>query len=225
MPLTPYLRLRTLVVRGTLAPGQAVSEAGLAVRLGVSRTPVRQAMQRLLAEGLLVITGGGARPRVAVAPLDQDEGRECYLAVAALEGQSARTVAGWPAATRRALAEHLSALDVAFRTASLSARPSNDVLHDRHAAFHERLRAATAGPVIRDLLAQLSPRLERYQWFHAPLTRKAGLGFAHTHAEHAAIIRAVRRGTADQVEARVRANWERAAERLRHAMAGGAHTA
>ena len=91
----PYLRLRSLIVRGTLAPGQAVSEATLATRLGVSRTPIRQAMHRLTAEGLLVVTGGGARPRMAVAPLDRDEARECYVAVGLLESSAARSVAGW----------------------------------------------------------------------------------------------------------------------------------
>lgn len=217
----PYLRLRNLIVRGTLAPGQAVSEATLATRLGVSRTPIRQAMHRLTAEGLLVVTGGGARPRMAVAPLDRDEARECYVAVGLLESSAARSVAGWPAATRRALADELRALDAAFRAAADAKRPAPDVLYERHFAFHDRLRRATAGPVVRDLLAAVAPRLERYQFFHAPLLQGAGIGFERTYAEHQAIVRAVRAGTADAVERCVRANWERAADRLTSAIRAG----
>lgn len=218
MAPTPYDRLRAMVIRGVLGPGTAVSEATLATRLKVSRTPVRQAMQRLLAEGLLVVTGGGARPRVAVAPLDRDEARECYHAVGVLEATAARAIASWPAATRAALAAELTELDEEFKAAVNARRPNADQLYDKHAAFHERLRAACVGPVLKDLLVTLAPRLERYQWFHAPLIRKAGLGFEPTYTEHAAIIKAVRSGDAETLERWVRANWDQAADRLIAAM-------
>ena len=213
-----YLNLRRLIVRGTLQPGLAVSEAQLAERLGVSRTPVRAVMRRLMAEGLLVVTGGGARPRVAVAPLDAEEAAECYRITAQLEGGLARTIAAWPAASRRGLADELAALHAAFVDAAQSARPNLDRLHERHAAFHQRLRDAAAGPVTRELLAVLEPRMERYQWFHAPLLLKAGMRFDDTDAEHAAIIRAVRAGPADRLQAAIRANWEAAASRFRTAL-------
>ncbi len=214
----PYLRLRALIVRGTLAPGQPVSEAQLAERLAVSRTPIRQAMQRLLGEGLLVVTGGGARPRVAVAPLDADEAAECYRIVGQLEGGLARTIAAWPADSRRALADALAALDAQFTAAARARRPDPDRLHERHAAFHERLRDAAAGPVTHELLAVLAPRVERYQWFHAPVLLGAGRDFRDTYAEHAAIIKGVRAGSADALQRAIRDNWEGAAARFRAAL-------
>jgi len=85
-----YDRLRDLVVRGELAPSTRLTEPMVAERLGISRTPARQAMHRLQLEGLLVPDGGGERPRVAVAPLDADEATEVYRTTGMLESASAR---------------------------------------------------------------------------------------------------------------------------------------
>src|ERR1700754_244260 len=48
------VRIREMILRGEIAPGQRVAEAPLADRLGVSRTPVRQALPLLAQEGLLL---------------------------------------------------------------------------------------------------------------------------------------------------------------------------
>src|SRR5947209_20367830 len=54
-----YARLRGLIVNGLLAPGNRIVETEIATRLGVSRTPVREALQRLLQEGYVIDTPGG----------------------------------------------------------------------------------------------------------------------------------------------------------------------
>jgi DNA-binding GntR family transcriptional regulator len=210
-----YARLRALLVRGELAPGARVGEDELATRLGVSRTPVREAMRRLQLEGLLVTDGGGARPRVAVAPLRGDEAREVYRAAGALEGMAARAAAALPPAERAALADALRALDDALGAALGERGPHvPDRLSALHHAFHRRLAEACAGPVTLTLLDTLRPRLERYEWFHAPLLRRVGADFGVVHDEHRAIVDAVRGGAAEDVERAVRANWDNAAERL-----------
>jgi DNA-binding GntR family transcriptional regulator len=56
-----YQVVRGLIVSGRMRPGEAVIEAALAARLGVSRTPVREALGRLASEGLLVATRRGYR--------------------------------------------------------------------------------------------------------------------------------------------------------------------
>ena len=89
---TPIATLRRLLIGGTIPPGARVTEADLSVRLRVSRTPVREAMRRLLAEGLLVADGGGARPRMAAAPVGPADVGELYQAAGALEGIVARGV-------------------------------------------------------------------------------------------------------------------------------------
>ncbi len=72
---TPYEELRALIVSGRLPPGARIAEGPLAGWLGLSRTPVREALQRLRQQRLLVAVGGGAgvRVRLAVAPLKRDQ--------------------------------------------------------------------------------------------------------------------------------------------------------
>ncbi|HEU4697585.1 MAG TPA: GntR family transcriptional regulator [Gemmatimonadales bacterium] len=213
-----YGRLREAIVRGRLRPGARVTEAEAAERLGVSRTPVREALDRLQREGLLVPDGGGARPRLAVAPLAAEAVADLYQAAGALEGVAARRVAELSAAARRELAEALRAADAAFRVEADAAAPDLDRLFDLHAAFHETLMAACAGPPIRALLETLRPQLDRYEWAYAPAMERA---FAPTYAEHAAITRAAGAGDANAAEAAVRANWFNGGARLARALARG----
>ena len=55
-----YTQLYQLIEYGRLPPGARIAEGPLAEMLGVSRTPVREAMQRLRQEGLLIEVGGGS---------------------------------------------------------------------------------------------------------------------------------------------------------------------
>ena len=57
----------------------------------------------------------------------------------------------------------------------------------------------------------LRPQVDRYEWFFAPLT---GPDFSATYAEHDAIVRSVRAGTATAIERAVRANWFNGGDRL-----------
>ncbi|WP_171905313.1 GntR family transcriptional regulator, partial [Cellulosimicrobium cellulans] len=84
---TVYDVLRARIIDGSLAPGERLAEPVLADRLGVSRTPVREALRLLEAEALVVAlpTGG-----VRVAPLDVADARRVYEVRARLEGLLAR---------------------------------------------------------------------------------------------------------------------------------------
>jgi DNA-binding GntR family transcriptional regulator len=75
-------RLRDSIVNGSLVPGSQLSEAELATRFGVSRGPVREALQRLIQEGLV-----RAEPHrgVFVPVLTEEDVRDIYLAREALE--------------------------------------------------------------------------------------------------------------------------------------------
>ena len=84
------LRIREMILRGTLAPGQRVAEAPLAEGLGMSRTPVRQALPLLAQEGLLIeheTRGYVVRAFTAADIVDAIELR------AVVEGLAARRVA------------------------------------------------------------------------------------------------------------------------------------
>jgi DNA-binding GntR family transcriptional regulator len=88
-----YRRLRELIVTGRLAPGSRIIETAVAARLGVSRTPVRAALQRLQQEGYVVVASPGQQSRMAVAPLTQEDAIELFGMVSAVEGLAANGAA------------------------------------------------------------------------------------------------------------------------------------
>ena len=163
-----------------------------------------------------MVTHGGERPRLAVSPFSAAAVEELYRTTGALEGLAARAAADRSVMDRRSLARTMALLDTAFRRAAAAAEKDWDEMFDRHDAFHRALQNACAGPHTRALLDALRPQIDRYEWFFAPLT---GPDFSRTYAEHAAIVSAVRSGSADQIESTVRANWFKGAERLSRVIA------
>jgi DNA-binding GntR family transcriptional regulator len=84
-----YARLRREIIDWTLAPGTPLGEIETATRLGVSRTPLREALSRLTAEGLVTSAGRTSR----VAPLSRRHIVELFELREALETQAARLAA------------------------------------------------------------------------------------------------------------------------------------
>jgi DNA-binding GntR family transcriptional regulator len=83
-------KLRTLIVRGDLMPGEALLEVGLSEALGISRTPLREALKQLAAEGLVELRlNRGA----VVAPLRREELAELFEAVSGIERCAAELAA------------------------------------------------------------------------------------------------------------------------------------
>src|SRR6476620_5935910 len=83
-------RLRTLIVRGDLAPGVAILETKLSEELGISRTPLREALKLLAAEGLLELRSNRS---AQIAPLRPVEIDEIFEVISALEGIAAELAA------------------------------------------------------------------------------------------------------------------------------------
>src|SRR5471030_2909799 len=83
LPEAAAERLRTLIIEGELAPGARLNERELCERLGVSRTPLREAFRMLAAEGLIVqLANRGAQ----VVALSEDDVRQAFDVMGALEG-------------------------------------------------------------------------------------------------------------------------------------------
>src|SRR5213075_1747078 len=108
-PEQVYVRLRDLIVQGLVAPGSRIVETEIASRLGVSRTPVREALQRLQQEGYVVGAPGAQQSRLTVAPLTRDDVAELLNIVGVLEGLGTRKAAQLPIADRKTLAKDLKA--------------------------------------------------------------------------------------------------------------------
>jgi DNA-binding GntR family transcriptional regulator len=212
-----YQRLLDLIIRGRLGPGVRVTEAQAALELGVSRTPVREAMQRLVRDGLLVPANGdhGGRTRLVVASMEVETLVELYQLAGTLEGLAGRQAAVLSIDARASLARRLTAAEQAFRRAAAAKPLDYDRLFQRHAAVHRALVDACAGPELRAALEAIRPRVDRFEWYYAPLV---GPDLRVTYREHDAIIRAVRRGSADAIERAMRANWFNGALRLARAL-------
>src|SRR5262250_574821 len=84
------LRIREMILRGELAPGQRLAEVGLAERLGVSRTPIRQALPALAREGLLAAAG---RRGYVVRSFSPEDVLDAIETRGLLEGLAARRIA------------------------------------------------------------------------------------------------------------------------------------
>jgi len=88
--LRAYHAIRDAIVRTELYAGQSLREHALAEWLGMSRTPVREALRQLTAEGLIE---SPSPRRLIVAELSAQSVREAYLAIEALEGVMSRQAA------------------------------------------------------------------------------------------------------------------------------------
>jgi DNA-binding GntR family transcriptional regulator len=122
-------QLRSAIMYGTLAPGTQLGEAELATRFAVSRGPLREAMQRLVQEGLL----RGERHRgLFVIDLSSSDVREIYLARLAIERMACQLImAGNRGEAVVRLSEALSVL--------VAASGDRNAMSDADQAFHQTL--------------------------------------------------------------------------------------
>jgi DNA-binding GntR family transcriptional regulator len=209
--LAVYEQLRERIVRGRLAPGSRLVEREVAARLGVSRTPVRAALERLTQEGYIVATGSALLARSTVAPLTNDDAREIHMIVAQIEGLAAREAAAKPKAVRLAMTKEMRQLNAQFSKAAQARLPDSDRLHDLDDAFHQRYVDVGAGPRLRTLHAAVKPQAERYGRIY---TSTLVSEVVTSVAEHEAIVKALEAGDGAKAQRAVQTNWENAAERL-----------
>lgn len=205
-----YTRLRDLIVQGALAPGSRIVETEISTRLGVSRTPVREALQRLQQEGYVMGSPGAQQSRLTVTPLTQADVHELLDIVGALEGLGARRAATADSATRRTLAKELRALNQDFAKAARSP-VDHGRLYEADDRLHRRIVEAGVGPRLLALHQAVKPQAERYiRMYISMLTGdiKASVD------EHDVMIDAIDEGRAAEAQQAIELNWRHAAERL-----------
>lgn len=210
-----YEELLDRIVRGVLSPGTRLVEREIAERLGVSRTPVREAVRRLQSEGLLVANTAERYARPVVAALTEDDARELHDIVARLEAVAARRAAGLPADRRAAIAQELAERNRAFLAASREKGVTAGRLVELDHAFHAVYVEAAGGPRLMNLRKAAKPQIARYAWSYASHIVER---VPDSAAEHELIVDAIRAGDADRAEQAVLANWDRAARRVRQAI-------
>ena len=186
---------------GAYRPGDRLVESELALRFGVSRTPVREALQRLETQGLLARDGRS----LIVASLDHGQMAELYGVRSVLEGLAARLAARHATEEEVAVMRAMCREDRALLGDPRALAQANRRFHHQiHLASHNRFLVQQLGLVHRSmaLMAETSLAAE-------------GRG-PHALAEHDAIVAAIATHDGDAAETALRAHISRAFEvRLR----------
>jgi DNA-binding GntR family transcriptional regulator len=173
-----YRALEHMIVTLELAPSSFVTEGALIDRLGLGRTPVREAIQRLAWEGLLDI-----RPRagIAVAPLHAGDWLRVLDARRGIEVVLARSAARF--VTREA-ADLFHEAALAMQKAVISGNVLAFIQADK--ALDEALAIAADNPFAARVAAPLQSHSRRF-WFRY----KADTGLAESAEHHVALIRSI----------------------------------
>jgi DNA-binding GntR family transcriptional regulator len=200
-----YQKIRTWIVHGPLQPGELLRDADIAELLGVSRTPVREALIRLTQEGL-VESGRGRGTRIA--DLNLERAPHLYSTGAVLDAYAARTAA--PLLT----AGDLSALDDLLEQMERTTEPQalSTVDAQLHAVYYRR----AGNPVLVEFLRGIENeliRVERHAWGYQAVRMEAC-------EEHRTIIEALRERDGDAASRAAQRNWLRSWERIAERLTG-----
>lgn len=178
-----YRELRADIVSWRLVPGQVLGEVDLSERLGISRTPVREALSRLTADGLTEPHNGRG---VVVSAISSEDVRALYELRDTLDCRAAELAAvRGDAQTFRELAEQLS-----HAAETLSDDPDHAAYYALVDRMDAEIDAAAQNPYLQQALANVRLHLARVRRLSTSNPRR----LAVAAAEHEAIARAVAAG-------------------------------
>jgi DNA-binding GntR family transcriptional regulator len=189
-----YATLRTAILDGRLEPGEKLRADELCEWLGLSRTPIRGALQRLEEDGLVETS---PQRYTRVAPLDRRATRDTAQIVAAVQALAAELAV--PNLTEPDF-DRLVAVHDRFAGA-LQRGDVEDAL-GADDAFHGVFVTVSGNVEIERTLARLLPRLRRVEYL-----RFGTISGRRSVAQHRRIIDLARRGDATGAAAAVRENW------------------
>ena len=174
-----YSDLRAQLLSLERRPGEAISEAEIALSYGVSRTPVREAILKLSDEGLLEIfpQSGIIVSRIAVAALP-----EAIIIRKALEETTARL-----AAERATSSQILALRAILERQREAEAARDSEAFHQADEAFHANIAEIAGHPGIWRLIQQVKVHVDRYRRLTLPQRGR----IAQVITEHEAIVTAI----------------------------------
>jgi DNA-binding GntR family transcriptional regulator len=195
--------LRQEIFAGTLAPGSFVDEVALCDRLEISRTPLREALKVLSAEGLV---RHEPRRGCFVNEVTERDLDEIFPVIALLEGRCAHEAA------LRASDADLIALEVLHDKLQKAARDKRIVdYYDANYAIHEAIITLADNRWLAQVIAGLRKilKLARLQQLHAPGR------LAQSLSEHLAVFAALKARDAEGADAAMRTHLTRQREALR----------
>lgn len=183
-----YDRIRTDILEGVYKDYEELKEATLGEKMGVSRTPVREALRQLELEGLVeIVPNKGARV-TGITKKDMDD---IYQIRYLLEGLSAR----W--ATEHITEEQLEKMEEVLYLTEFHAQKGNYAqVYELDSQFHELLYEASGSKILNNILSD----------FHMYVTRVRKISLAsrsrskNSTDEHRAILNAIKERDADKAE-------------------------
>lgn len=202
-----YDALIELIISGSLTPGQHLVEAELAEHLGVSRQPVREALQRLQTDGWVDLRP--AQGAFVHSPTEE-EAAQLLGVRSVLETYSARLAA------ENAKPEDVERL-WELQEEGVAALAAGDVerLVAANTALHSFITSVAANAVLAELISQVSRKV---RWYYTPIAKPRG---KDAWNEHAQLIRAIAKGDTDRAGEIMRKHTERTGD-YRKAVAAGA---
>ncbi len=169
-------RLRELIVEGRVAPGAKLNERALCEQLAISRTPLREAIKMLAAEGLVELLAN--RGAVAAQMTVQDV-VDTFEVIAGLEGQS-----GELAAERITAPEQAEIRALHYEMLAAHTRRDLPAYYRMNAQIHNLINAAARNPVLTQTYRTINARLQALRFRSNFDTAK----WAHAVAEHQQMI-------------------------------------
>lgn len=196
-------KLRERIFSGELAPGSFVDEPALCVELSISRTPLREALKVLTAEGLV---RHEPRRGCFVSQITEQDLDEIFPVIALLEGRCAYEAA------RNASDADLAALEQLHDRLQRSARAKRiNEYYDTNFAIHEAIIVLANNRWLAQVIGDLRKivKLARLQQLHAPGRLEQSL------SEHMAVYAALKARDAEGAEAAMRTHLTRQRVALR----------
>jgi DNA-binding GntR family transcriptional regulator len=198
-----YIETRTRILKGTLAPGSAVNQETLAADLGVSITPLREALRRLEMEGLIRLE---AHRTMIITPLTSQELDEMYAIRTELDPFAAGLAAANASESQLELIERLARQKTA----------TDPVLQlERNRGFHRAVYSSCGNGALIGLLDQLWDRTDRYRLV---LIREELIEGSTSRQEHIDMADAVSTRRGDLAARLMRAHIERSHTRIANVM-------
>jgi DNA-binding GntR family transcriptional regulator len=189
-----HKELLGLILQGTLTPGQRLRDTELAQQLGVSRTPIREALLRLEREGFITSL---LHQGFSVKPLIESEIRDVYPLVGLLEGSALDEI---PDPSPKKI-EQLNQLSQAMRQEGFDALRRIEL----DEAWHKALVAESGNQHRSRILDDLKRILFRYEYAFMQVSKWV----AESTEEHHAIVAALERGKRREAVRLLDTHWDR----------------
>ena len=174
-------RLRDLIIEGVLPPGSRLNERELCERLGVSRTPLREALRRLAHDGLVtLIPNRGA----FVTEMSRDAVRESFEIMAALEALACEL------ACQHIVEAEVAEIEVkTYEMMACHARRDLPEYYRLNRAIHQRIAAAARNSLLDEMSHKLNLRIQNLR-FRSNLDQHKWDGAVREHQKMVELLRA-----------------------------------